>query len=78
MNTQQERNQQAEDNASDNHTDVTRSQNREAVVNAAAHPARDFDPEGSGAGEQDRQRQPGSEGSHREGEYDKNDFNKAE
>lgn len=73
MSTSQERNQQDENTSVDKDTDLTRSQNRQAAANAAEHPAREFDPEGSGAGKQDRHREPGSSGSHREGNYNKNE-----
>ena len=75
MNTQQERNLTDEANAAgsaDQNTDVTRSENRQAVADESMSPARDSDAEGDGGGEQTRNRTRGDdERGHQEAQYDK-------
>lgn len=67
MDNQQERSRQDEDNISDKHTDVTRSQNRQAAgaANEGTNVSNDA---GTGA----NHHHGGNEtGSHQEGQYDK-------
>lgn len=68
MNNQKESKDQENLHQTDETTDVTRSQNREAVADAAEHPARATDSPGS-----QQQVAMDSTGSHREGNYDKNE-----
>ena len=70
MNNEQEKIDRENTNNSDETTDVTRSQNREAVADAAEHPARLYDNMGK---EGTQKSVSDSTGSHREGNYEKNE-----
>lgn len=68
MQNEQEKKQQDQHTTQNKDTDVTRTQNREAVADAAEHPAPDT------PAKQTVQAQPDNEtGSHREGNYERNE-----
>lgn len=73
MNTEQQRKVQQDNALSDKDTDVTRTQNREAVADEAGHPARAGNAPGNAAGDGERKTEADGAGTHREGNYDKNE-----